>query len=297
MSMLVNNILTLIAGLTMMATRVSGTYVTLLVGRLLIGVNCGLNSGLAPMYLTEISPINYRGLLGSVNQLMVTISILVANIVGMEFFLGRDCCWTYVLGFTILPAVWQVVALPMCPESPKYLLIMKGDGDQARRALKKLRQSDNVDAEMNAMQEEANKMKSAPAVTLGEMFKTPVLRWAMTLAIMLMLSQQLSGINATMFYSSSIFEKDAKLGPALATYATIGVMVVNVLMTVVSTAIVDKCGRRVLLLISLAGMFVTTICLVVTLYLSGQQNAMAPYFSILFVVLFVVAFATGKFFG
>lgn len=119
--MLVNNFLTFVAGLLMFISKRTNSYHILLLGRFIIGINCGmyisykylitninphdvfiktrlgLNSGLAPMYLTEIAPVNYRGLFGSVNQLMVTISILVANLLGFENMLGTATLWPYLL--------------------------------------------------------------------------------------------------------------------------------------------------------------------------------------------------------
>uniref|UniRef100_A0A915IUH9 Major facilitator superfamily (MFS) profile domain-containing protein n=1 Tax=Romanomermis culicivorax TaxID=13658 RepID=A0A915IUH9_ROMCU len=246
------------------------------------------------MYLTEIAPVNYRGLLGSANQLVVTISILVANLLGFESCLGSDNLWPYLLAFTVLPSIWQLCLLPLCPESPKYLLINKGQHDNARNALVKLRQTSDVEAEINKMQDEADKIKAAPTVTFSDMFKDKLLRWALTLAVMMMLSQQLSGINATMFYSAQIFEQDAKLSLDDARLATIGVMLVNVLMTVVSTIIVDKAGRWTLQLAGLGGMLISTVFLVISLHLSGAGGAdWAAYASIVFVIAFVVSFATG----
>uniref|UniRef100_A0A915LD02 Major facilitator superfamily (MFS) profile domain-containing protein n=1 Tax=Romanomermis culicivorax TaxID=13658 RepID=A0A915LD02_ROMCU len=130
--MLINNILTFAGGLPMFLSKASGSHYLLYVGRFIIGLNCGLNSGLAPMYLTEISPVNYRGLLGTVNQLLVTIAILVSNILGLESLWGNASTWIYLLGFTMVPAVYQLIALPFCPESPRYLLITKGRDDSAR---------------------------------------------------------------------------------------------------------------------------------------------------------------------
>uniref|UniRef100_A0A915KI94 Major facilitator superfamily (MFS) profile domain-containing protein n=1 Tax=Romanomermis culicivorax TaxID=13658 RepID=A0A915KI94_ROMCU len=160
-------------------------------------------------------------------------------------------------------------------------------------ALVKLRQTSDVEAEINVMQEEADKIKSAPKVTLKDMFTQKLLRWALFIAVMMMLSQQFSGINATMFYSTIIFEKDAKLSLDNARWATVGIMVVNVLMTLVSTAVVDKAGRRTLHLAGLGGMCLSTVLLVVTLDLSGKNHDWAAYASILFVTTFIISFATG----
>uniref|UniRef100_A0A915L9A6 Major facilitator superfamily (MFS) profile domain-containing protein n=1 Tax=Romanomermis culicivorax TaxID=13658 RepID=A0A915L9A6_ROMCU len=160
-------------------------------------------------------------------------------------------------------------------------------------ALVKLRQTVDVDGEMTAMQNEADRLREMPRTSLGQLVGNPVTRWALIIAGIMMLSQQFSGINAVMFYSTQIFTQDAKLSPHAARMATIGVTLVNVLMTFVSMAVVDKAGRRSLHLGGLAGMFVSTVLLVLCLDMSGRSHQWAAYASIVFVILFVVAFALG----
>lgn len=79
----------------------------------------GLSSGLVPMFLTEISPVNLRGMLGSLHQLLVTIAILVSQIFGLPHLLGTGDRWPLIFAFTVVPAVLQLILLLFCPESPK----------------------------------------------------------------------------------------------------------------------------------------------------------------------------------
>ncbi|KAK6060511.1 transporter, major facilitator family protein [Cooperia oncophora] len=125
------------------------------------------------------------------------------------------------------------------------------------------------------------------------MFRGSLL-WPMTIAIMMMLAQQLSGINVAMFYSTVIF-KQAGLSNESAVYATIGMGTVNVIMTVISVWLVDhpKFGRRSLMLIGMSGMWIATILLVVALSLSAGGHQWASYGAIVFVLMFVISFATG----
>ena len=104
----------------------------------------GLNTGFAPLYLTEISPSNLRGSIGSVHQLFVTIAILVSQILGLGFLFGTGDRWPLMFAFTLVPCVVQLCTLPLCPESPKYNLIARGKNAQAEKDLKKLRGQDNV---------------------------------------------------------------------------------------------------------------------------------------------------------
>ncbi|VDO82491.1 unnamed protein product [Soboliphyme baturini] len=130
--MLLNNIIALFAACLMGFCKIANSYWLLIFGRLVIGINCGLNSALCPMYLTEISPINMRGMLGSVNQLVSAIAILVAQVLSMNQVLGNEHIWPIALAFTAVPAIFQLILLPFCPESPKYLLATKNQPEKAR---------------------------------------------------------------------------------------------------------------------------------------------------------------------
>ncbi|KPJ00075.1 Solute carrier family 2, facilitated glucose transporter member 3 [Papilio xuthus] len=103
------------------------------VQRLLIGINSGLNAGLAPLYLAEISPVSMRGSIGTVYQLVITITILLSQVLGLKGVLGTEWGWPWLLAVTVIPAAIQCATLPLCPESPKYLLLNKGQELHAQR--------------------------------------------------------------------------------------------------------------------------------------------------------------------
>jgi SP family facilitated glucose transporter-like MFS transporter 1 len=126
-ALLLNNILVVFATLLMGLSKMAGSYQMLIAGRLLIGINSGLNAGLAPMYLSEIAPTKLRGAVGTVYQLIITISILLSQILGMSNVLGTDNQWPLLLSLTIIPAIFQILTLPFCPESPKFLLLDRDD--------------------------------------------------------------------------------------------------------------------------------------------------------------------------
>jgi len=289
--LLLNNILVVIGAVLMGAAKSAGSYHMLILGRLIIGINAGLNAGLAPMYLAEISPTSLRGALGTVYQLIITMSILLSQVLGMGSLLGTPDGWPWLLMITAIPAIFQIATLPFCPESPKYLLLDKDDEHGAEEALQWLRGTIEVHDEMDEMKQEQESMKLVPKVTLKEMLVNGSLRKPLIIAMMMMLAQQLSGINCAIFYSTSIFEK-AGLDPSQSQSATLGMGAMNVAMTFVSLALIEKAGRKVLMVSGLCLMLCMTILLLASLLTFETVPAMS-YVAIVAVITFVVGFATG----
>ncbi|CAH0404111.1 unnamed protein product [Chilo suppressalis] len=288
--LLLNNILVFLGALLESTARVAKSAEMLILGRFFIGVNNGLNAGLAPMYLAEISPVSLRGSIGTVYQLVITITILLSQVLGLSSVLGTEDGWPWLLALTIVPAILQCVTLPLCPESPKYLLLNKAQELHAQRALNWLRGDVAVHGEMEEMHQEAEKNKVSKKVTLRELFGNRRLRQPLLIAMMVMVAQQFSGINAVISFSTDIFKK-ANLSEAQSQYATLGTGVMNVVMTVVSLVLVEAAGRRTLLLAGFSGMFVVTVLLCIALLYT--HVVWVSYVCIALVILFVVMFATG----
>lgn len=291
-ALLYNNALAIIAAALMAGAKYVGNYWLFILGRLIIGLNSGLNSGLAPMYLTEISPANLRGSIGSFAQLFVTISILFSQVLGLPFLLGTAHRWPLIFAFTIVPVVVQLCTLPFCPESPKYNLVVRGRKEQAEKDLKKLRDQADVSTELELINEEAIAARAQSSVTMKDMFGAQ-LRWPLALAMFMMISQQLSGINAAMFYSTAIF-KGAGLKDQWPNYATIAMGAINVFMTVVSVYLVEhpRFGRRTLHIAGMVGMCFSTAMIAISM-LVAKSIEWFSFMSIIFVLLFVISFATG----
>ncbi|XP_019867218.1 solute carrier family 2, facilitated glucose transporter member 3 isoform X2 [Aethina tumida] len=289
--LLLNNILVILAVFCECIAKSVSSYELIILGRFLIGVNSGLNAGLAPMYLGEISPINLRGAVGTVYQLVITISILVAQVLGLEQVFGNTNLWPTLLAMTIVPAIFQMCTLPLCPESPKYLLVTKGKELEAQKSLSWLRGTLAVHEEMDGMRAEAEALKLVPKVTMRELVTNSALRIPMIISLTVMIAQQLSGINAVMFFSSKIFEM-ADLKPPNTTYATLGTGAINVFMTVVSLVLVERAGRKTLLLVGFGGMVVDTFLLFLGLLFAATSKT-ASVLCIVFVLVYVIMFAIG----
>uniref|UniRef100_A0A673LNK4 Solute carrier family 2, facilitated glucose transporter member 5 n=1 Tax=Sinocyclocheilus rhinocerous TaxID=307959 RepID=A0A673LNK4_9TELE len=254
----------------------------LIIGRFIVGLYSGLSTGFVCTNVGEIAPTSLRGALGTLHQLGIVTGILLAQVFGMKEIMGTPTMWPFLLGFTFFPALLQCALLPFCPESPRYLLINQNEEAKAKTVLKKLRGTDDVDADMQEMRDESRQMMREKKVTIPELFRSSLYRQPIFIAIMLQLSQQFSGINAVFYFSTGIFEKAGVSEPV---YATIGAGVVNTAFTVVS--VMERAGRRSLHLIGLMGMAVSSVLMTI------DQVKWMSYVSIVAIFSFVAFFEIG----
>lgn len=288
-SMLIVNVFAVIGGCLMGFSKLAQSVEMLIIGRLIIGFFCGLCTGFVPMYIGEISPTAQRGAFGTLNQLGIVVGILVAQIFGLPLILGTEKLWPLLLSLTFIPTIIQCIALPFCPESPRFLLINKNEEEQARKVLQRVWGTDDVSQDIQEMKEEGVRMAQEKRATVLELFKSPHYRQPIMIAIMLQLSQQLSGINAVFYYSTGIF-KDA--GVKEPVYATIGAGVVNTIFTVVSVFLVEQMGRRTLHLVGLAGMAGCSILMTISLLMKVDYSWMSIV-CVVAILVFVAFFEIG----
>ncbi|KAK2724085.1 hypothetical protein QYM36_002436 [Artemia franciscana] len=289
--LLLNNLMGIAGACLMGFCKYPNSYEMLIIGRFIIGFYCGLNTSLVPMYISEIAPLTLRGGLGTVNQLGVTIGLLVSQVLGIQQLLGNPEGWHLLLGITLCPAILQLVLFSFCPESPRHLLITKNREEEARKALRRLRASHHIEADIEEMKAEERAEQAEARTTLCQLIRTTSLRNPLVIAIVMQLSQQLSGINAVFYYSTVLF-KNAGLSEEAAKYATTGIGVIMVTMTLISIPLMDKAGRRTLHLWGLGGMFIFSIFITISL-LVKELIQWVTYLSVVSVLLFVVFFAVG----
>ncbi|XP_023704356.1 glucose transporter type 1 isoform X5 [Cryptotermes secundus] len=296
--LLLNNLLGIVGAVLMGCTKLSQLYEFLFLGRFIIGVNCGLNTSLVPMYISEIAPLNLRGGLGTVNQLAVTVGLLLSQVLGIEQILGTDEGWPVLLGLAVCPPILQLVLLPWCPESPRYLLITRQWEEEARRALRRLRASNQVEEDIEEMRAEERAQQAEATISMMELICSPTLRSPLIIGVVMQLSQQLSGINAVFYYSTLLFISSG-LTEESAKFATIGIGAIMVGMTLVSIPLMDRTGRRTLHLYGLGGMFIFSIFITISFLIKeffGYVQEMIDwmsYLSVVSVLSFVVFFAVG----
>ncbi|XP_019870796.2 glucose transporter type 1 isoform X1 [Aethina tumida] len=289
--LLLNNVLGISGGCLMWCTKIANSYEMLFFGRFIIGVNCGLNTSLVPMYISEISPLNLRGGLGTVNQLAVTVGLLLSQVLGIEQILGTNDGWPLLLGLAVVPALLQLVLLPICPESPRYLLITKQWEEEARKALRRLRASNQVEEDIEEMRQEERAQQAEASISMMELICSPTLRTPLIIGVVMQLSQQLSGINAVFYYSTNLFESSG-LTQESAKFATIGIGCIMVIMTLISIPLMDRMGRRTLHLYGLGGMFIFSIFITISFLIKEMIDWMS-YLSVVSTLFFVKFFAVG----
>uniref|UniRef100_F6TVX8 Solute carrier family 2, facilitated glucose transporter member 1-like n=1 Tax=Ciona intestinalis TaxID=7719 RepID=F6TVX8_CIOIN len=290
-SMLYNNITAILGAALMGFSELAGSFEMLIIGRFIIGINSGINMGIAPMYLTEIAPVKYRGVFGTLGQFGVVTSMLLSQVLGLRWLLGTPTLWPLLLALTGVFAIFQLAVIPFCPDSPRFLLVKMNKEEEAREALQWLRGNHyDVKEEMNNMRIEHQANSTERKTTIIELFTVSYLRKPLIIAIVMQLSQQLSGINAVFYYSTQLFIA-AGIPEEYTGLTTVGVGVVNVVMTIVSLLLIEHAGRRILHLIGLGGMCVCSVILVVLLNL--HRTTVISWLTLVPILLFVAFFQTG----
>ena len=221
----------------------------LIVARIVAGIAIGIASFVAPLYISEIAPVDIRGKLVSINQVALTSGIVFSYLIDYAF--AGSQAWRWMFAMAVIPAAAFGIGLVFIPDSPRWLA-GRGHLEQARAVLKRIRPPDKVEAEMSDIQHSVAQRKGNWSELVS-----PLLRSAMVVGIGLAIAQQITGINTVIYYAPTIFKFAGLSSSSAAILASVGVGAVNVVFTVVAMQLIDRVGRRPLLLISLAGMAVS----------------------------------------
>ncbi|CAL8274277.1 unnamed protein product [Merluccius merluccius] len=264
-SILIVNLLSVLGAVLMSVSKAAESFEVLIVGRLVFGLFCGLAMSLNPLYIQEVSPTNLRGAFATLNQVAFASGIFIGMLAGLETALGTKHQWDLMLSLSLVPALLQYLLLPFCPESPPYLLLSRGQEAGAEAALLSLRgDPDRVLAELEEMKEEASHTRAG--IGFRQFFTKACYRKPILLVLVINLGSQLSGFNAIVNYSTKMFQDSF----SEAKYLTLGVGAVNMTFTVVAVFLMEKAGRRKLLLtgfisIAVCNLLLTTVDAVLTL--------------------------------
>jgi len=262
----------------------SHSVLVFLIGRFITGTAVGLISMTAPLYLAEIAPSRLRGTFVCVHQLVITVGILVAYVVNYVF--AASGSWRSMFGIALIPSVLQFFSMLLFCESPSWLL-SKGLKEKAAKALQLLRKDTSwkhhvFAASTFAPHEEKQSTKS--------FFVNPKIRYVMILGLVLNMFQQITGINTVIYYAPKIFQEAGFTSVNIAILAAVGIGVINVLSTIISVWLIDKSGRRKLLLVGLCGMLLSLQLLSTFLFMKTEHTAAI---SVIALMSYVAFFAMG----
>lgn len=294
--LLINHAFAFASAAAEMAAYYCRVYELLIVGRALIGFNTGISQGLVSLYITEVSPKQVRGAFLSFHQIGIVVGILLAQVLSLEFVLGGVTTWPLLCGFSVVPCLLSCCLLPWCPESPRYLFSVRKDEAGAKAALLRLTKSKQAAKELlNEIREEEKVVSSRPdlyeSFRYRDLFVRPELRRSLMMSALLNVSQQWSGINAIFAYSHSVFH-NAGVNPDAIQFAIIGTGVINVLVTFISLALIEKVGRRKLLIIP--NWILVASLLVLTACINQQSNYhWLNYLTICIMLTYIVGFGLG----
>lgn len=268
----------------------------LVAGRLIVGFGVGVASVAAPLYAAEQAPTHLRGRFVSIYQLAITIGIFVAYLV--DQLLTNDDLWRMMLGVSAVPAVLLAIVMIPMPDTPRWFMKV-GRRDDAERALRKVQPDADVTAEIDDIAR-AEAADAADRATWGEVFSTH-LRRPLMIGVGLAVFQQITGINAIIYYADKIFAQAGFSTPAdQASATTWAIGGVNVLATFIAVAYVDRFGRRPLLLAGLVGMATALITVGISFHFmdgadtSGASSSgptTAGIITLVALVVFIASFA------
>ncbi|MFB9761593.1 sugar porter family MFS transporter [Ectobacillus funiculus] len=226
-------------------TGFSSNVESLVLFRIVLGVAVGGASAIVPLYLSEMAPAAIRGRVASLNTLMNALGILMAYVINYVF--SSSGRWDWMLLLAIVPSLLLMVGMLFMPESPRWLLQNERE-EEARRVLLLTRDSDEIDLEIKSIKA----LKTEEKVPLSELF-SPLMRPILLVGVGVAIFQQVIGTNTIIYYTPTILI-DSGIGASSAIAGTIGIGIINVLFTIIGTVLIDRLGRKMLMLIGNIGM-------------------------------------------
>ncbi|MFK4071455.1 MFS transporter [Streptomyces sp. NPDC029674] len=255
-----------------LATLAAGFW-TLVAARVILGVAVGSASSLVPLYLAEVAPPRLRGRLITVNQILLTAGILVSYLINLWF--AGEANWRAMFGVGLIPSVLMLVGLFFVPESPVWI-------ERRRRA--------GLAGQGTVPGDEPAAAPGTGPATLRGMLAEPVVRRALLIGVTIGAVQQFAGINTIIYYAPSIMQR-AGLPATNSIMYSVAIGVANLLMTIAAIPLVDRAGRKPLLVFSLVGMAAALVPLGCAL--NGAFGGASHGVSLVSMGLYVSAFAVG----
>ncbi|XP_034074781.1 solute carrier family 2, facilitated glucose transporter member 11-like [Gymnodraco acuticeps] len=298
-SLLLNNGFLFAGAVLVLTSRVAKSFEMIIFARFLVGINSGVSMNIQPMYFGESAPKHLRGAVAFSSAVFTAFGIFLGQVVGLTEVLGAQHLWPYLLASNALPGLIQLLTLPWFPESPRYLLIDRGDKDACVKALGRLRGGIAPILEVEEMLEEQEQQKTA-ALNSGSsanktpwtLFKDASLRSQLRTVMAASSAMMLCGNDSIYFYAYYMFLA-AGIPPQKIQYITIGTGASEFTASILSNLLIERVGRRYLLIGGYSLMSFWSVVFTVALNLQSRGVAGMAYLSMACVFAYILSFGLG----
>lgn len=269
-----------------LGTAFARDWSVFIVFRFLGGIGVGVSSVTAPIYISEIAPAGKRGRLVGLFQFNIVLGILVSYLSNYLIGQGGENAWRWMLGVQAFPALVFYILIHFVPESPRWLALYRRNSDAALAVLKKINPL-NYREELNNIVASATAASGAgnSSSLFAKAYRFPVF-----LAIVFAVFNQVSGINAIIYYAPRVFEM-AGLGAQSSLLSTVGIGLVNFTFTLIAINVIDKVGRRKLMLIGSVGLIVSLALVSHAFYAENPNGIAVTAYLMVYIAFF--AFSQG----
>ncbi|WP_437131992.1 sugar porter family MFS transporter [Bacillus atrophaeus] len=252
----------------------------LIASRVILGLAVGGSTALVPVYLSEMAPTKIRGTLGTMNNLMIVTGILLAYIVNYLFTPFE--AWRWMVGLAAVPAVLLLIGIAFMPESPRWL-VKRGREDEAKKIMEITHDhQEDIEMELAEMKQGESEKKE----TTLDLLKAKWIRPMLLIGVGLAIFQQAVGINTVIYYAPTIFTK-AGLGTSASVLGTMGIGVLNVIMCITAMILIDRIGRKKLLIWGSVGITLSLAALSAVLLSLGLSTSTA-WLTVVFLGVYIV---------
>ncbi|KAM9820152.1 solute carrier family 2, facilitated glucose transporter member 11-like [Neosynchiropus ocellatus] len=289
--LLLNNVFAIIGSALMISSKPARSFEMIMVGRFIYGVNAGVCISAHTLYVVECTPTKLRGMVGVTVGSFISLGKFTGQLLGLSQLLGSEHLWPWLLGFNGAVALLQLLALPFMPESPKFLLLERGDQAACEKSLTRLCGSMDVKKEVEEILKEKSAVQNVRSHSVIQLIREKSLRWQLATTMVAFTALQLSGINAVYFYSFEVF-REAGIQEDKLRFAALGTGLCELTTSIICFMIIGRFGKKVLLIRGYSGMSITLVLLTITLNLQSLLSWM-PYCSMVLVFFFIFFFCIG----
>lgn len=267
-----------------LGSALAADWYSFLFFRFIGGLGVGASSVAAPMYISEIAPANKRGRMVAMFQFNIVLGILIAYLSNYLLQGFGAVSWRWMLGVEVIPAAIFVGLILLVPKSPRWLVVKRGALEEARRVLAQINPA-NAEEELQNIISAHQKEKAQ--VANNSLF-TKKYSLPLMLAVLFALFNQLSGINAIIYYAPRIFEMTG-LGKDSALLSSAGIGLVNLIFTMLGLSLIDKVGRRKLMLVGSFGLILTLGMVAQAFYTQNFGGLLIPICLFIYIAFFAMS--------